>query len=262
MIDMHIHTTISDGDYDSSVIIDYFKKHGGKFIALTDHDVVNKECKNGLIDDNLMSVRGIELTTDYSGGMHILGYGIDDSQVLDIQLKRIKASYVKAMLQLIKRIELELGIELKNIDISKITRHELASILVENGMYNDVTEAYDMVLSYEKYNIKKPLTLLPEMAIKKIHDANGIAILAHPYKNKNITHNTINVLKEIGLDGIECFHPSCTKNEVEQLVLFARNNNLLISGGSDFHSGKLSDLGKNIDYNQLTIIKELEGRFL
>lgn len=262
MIDMHVHTSKSDGTYDSAIIIDYFKNNGGELIVFTDHDVVNKECQNALVDQKLMAVRGIELTTDYPGGMHILGYALDDSEMLDMQLKKIKASYVRAILQLINKAEKELEYKFENININKITRHDLAKILVLNKVCNDRNEAYNTVLSYEKYNIKKPSVLTPEMAIKYIHEANGLAVLAHPYKNGNITFDTIKMLKEIGIDGVECFHPSHNQNDIDQMILFCESNDLLISGGSDFHSGNLSDMGRNIDYSKLTIIKEIHKRWL
>lgn len=262
MIDLHIHTTMSDGDFEASLIIEHFQKNGGGMLAITDHDIINKNCNNSFVEDDLFAVKGIELTADFSGGMHILGYGIEDSVVLETQLKRNRTVYVKAMMKLIKLIKQETGIVLNDIDINKITRHELADILVSEKICSNSEEVYNSVLSYEANKIRKPSVLSPEAAIKGIHDAKGIAILAHPHKNNNISLDTINMLIEMGIDGIECFHPSHTKKEIKEMLEICDENNLLISGGSDFHRGELINIGMNIDYDKLTIIKELERRLL
>lgn len=265
MVDLHIHTTLSDGKYEKRKILEYVEQNEYSTIALTDHDVLNRmddmECFK-----NICTIGGVELSTNYKNGTHILGYGMTDLKAMEQRLKKIASSYVKCMLQFLKIIEKEKGIKLENIDIRKVTRHDLASILVERKICSDSEIAYSTLLSYERNEVKKPCIMTFPEAIDCIHRANGIAILAHPFRNNNIFFNDLSDMIEKGIDGIECFHPSHTKQQIVQSIEFCKKNNLLISGGSDFHSGDLNSIGKignyRLDESSLTIVKEIKNRFM
>lgn len=248
MIDLHIHSTFSDGTCSPETIVIEAKKRGLKAIAVTDHDTIAgvELAQIAGKKHDLEVISGIELSAAYNEReIHILGYGMDYTSpsfleaLEDFATKRIKRN------QLILEALTKQGVYLDFCDVNKqfnqaaiLTRAHFANALLEKGYVKYRQEAFDRYLGDGKPACM-PKQLLPaEACIKLIHEAGGYAILAHPslYKlNKVRMYDLIYTLKGKGLDGIESIYPAYTPTQQKEFLKLCSKLDLLPTGGSDFH---------------------------
>lgn len=256
LIDLHVHSTASDGTLTPSEVVIFAKRIGLKSIALTDHDTVSaiQEALDAAKENNIELIPGIEISCAYhEKEIHIVGLFIDP--LSDILLSRLKELIITRD----KRNEImaekfqNLGIPIEFEDIKKtypdsvITRAHFASYLHKKGYVGSVREAFDRYLSDHGpcYVPRERLDCVE--AIELIHSAGGVAILAHPilYKMGNEQlDKMVGYLHKFSLDGIEAIYSTYTNSDERYIRLLAKKYNLLISGGSDFH-------GSNKPYIQL-----------
>ena len=279
LIDMHVHTCFSDGEYSPDEIINFALLKGIKTIAITDHDTVNglKNIHNNSNDIEI--INGIELSIKVpKGQMHILGYGYDiNNERLNNRLNELrKNSYnqvLSIMWELIKsgiKFELEDIKEIFN-QLGNIGRPNIARVLVKYGIVSSNQEAFDKYLidAYEKVRANGKGILYKE-ALDLINSSGGIAVLAHPKSLKMDEKEFLETLKDLiknGLRGIEVYHPTHSKEDVEYFRKIANDYNLLISGGSDYHGPFVKPdimLGtgknENVKIKELTLVDELHNR--
>jgi hypothetical protein len=242
-IDLHIHTTASDGSFTPSEVVEEAKRQGLSTIAITDHDTVA-----GVADAiergrelGIEVIAGIELTTYYKDKrIDILGYQIDfnNQQLLEV-IDNLQNSREFRARQILNKLS-DLGIDLDFDRLKEISgdtgvgRPHIARLMVEEGYVQGMQEAFDNYLEdggpayVPKYQLK------PEDAIKLIKDAEGLVVLAHP---GIIADNEI-VKKLIacnGIDGIEVYYSKHTEEETNYYLSLAQKNNLIVTGGSDCH---------------------------
>lgn len=254
MIDLHIHSTCSDGTFTPSELIQKIAEIGLSGFSLTDHDTtqgIPKILASGL-PDNTRFIPGIEISCDaLHREIHILGYGIDwKNKKLNDTLNTLREKREIRNLEMIERfqkggypITLE---KLQHHDPNTvITRAHFARVLVEDGICGSTDQAFSKFLGEKcKYYIPKPF-FSPENCIKIILDAGGIPILAHPflYKFSNSElKQLIEDLKEKGLMGIEIYHSSHHTGQIMKLRQWQKEYNLLATGGSDFHGLNKPDI--------------------
>ena len=261
-VDLHIHSNCSDGSDNISELINKIKSSGIEIFALTDHDTIEgcSEMKN-IITDNIKFIQGVELTcqADYIK-CHILGFGCDikNKKLLDLIEKGKK----------LRRIKMETRVEyLKNkwdIELTKeeyawlctrksVVKTHFANILVKRGL------AEDNVSAMKKYldDCKTPNTRFDiKEAIEVLVDAGAIPIWAHPLGGEGERHFTkeeflprLELMKTFGIKGLECYYSRYNKEEINLLKRLAKENGLLMSGGSDYHGNNK----KNIDLAKLNI---------
>lgn len=251
--DLHIHTSASDGDLSPEKIVEKCAELNLRTIGITDHDTVSGvlPAKEAAKKNGITIVPGIELGTNSNGlEIHILGYFIDvKSPVLKQYLVHINEQRMRRTELIVESLARN-GIEI-NLDkiIDKagngtIGRPHIAKAMVEAGVVKTYQAAFndwigDGAPACEKKSVQDPGEL-----IDIIHQSGGVAILAHP--GGAWTREGIRRLKRLGLDGIEVVHPRHTKKTEAMYRNLAFECNLLISGGSDFHSPrrKLNPLGK------------------
>lgn len=247
IVDLHVHSTESDGTFTPDELIIEAKRVGLKAIALTDHDTFSGIEKARLLaeKENIELIPGIELSTNYNGKeIHIVGLYIDTANEKlakeTAEFRECRDNRNVKMIELLQNegfnITLE-ALEAENPDCV-ITRANIARFMLNHGMIKSIQEAFDKYIGDDCkcYVCRHKAT--PMEAVKLIKDANGIAILAHPllyHMNTNQLQILIDELKSVGLDGIEAIYSTHTVGEEQLVKRIAKENNLLISGGSDFH---------------------------
>ena len=274
IIDLHVHSTESDGTLTPEDLVAEAKKAGLAAFALTDHDTCQGVCKAMPLaaSAGIELIPGIELSTDYHGKeVHIVGLYID---IENEQLLKKTAEYRKCrsernalMVEALRKEGLSITMEelvAENPDCV-ITRANIARFLYEHGQIKSVREAFDRYIGDHCKCYVGRLKVASTDAVRLIKEAGGTAILAHPLlyglSNTNL-QKMIDELKPVGLDGLEAIYSTYTTGEEQQMKRLARGNGLLISGGSDFHGSNKPDiaLGRGrghlyIPYSVLETIK-------
>lgn len=274
IIDLHVHSTESDGTLTPEDLVAEAKKVGLAAFALTDHDTCQGVCKAMPLaaSAGIELIPGIELSTDYHGKeVHIVGLYID---IENEQLLKKTAEYRKCrsernalMVEALRKEGLSITMEelvAENPDCV-ITRANIARFLYEHGQIKSVREAFDRYIGDHCKCYVGRLKVASTDAVRLIKEVGGTAILAHPLlyglSNTNL-QKMIDELKPVGLDGLEAIYSTYTTGEEQQMKRLARENGLLISGGSDFHGSNKPDiaLGRGrghlyIPYSVLETIK-------
>lgn len=253
LIDLHTHTCYSDGEFTPNELINLAIKNNIGTLAITDHDTLKGiktiDRKSPIIvDSGIKIINGIELSAKIDKGrMHILGYDFDiNSPILNEKMKEIKDINVNYILSIIEQLKKDYNIfftfdELKKLinTEANLGRPDIARLLIKNGYVKTVKEAFEKYLIdvHNKINTRKKGIDYSE-CIDIILKSNGIPVLAHPKTLELSDKEFLILLKDMikcGLMGIEVFHSSHTKEEMEKYLNIANEYGLLVSGGSDYH---------------------------
>lgn len=276
--DFHIHTNCSDGDYSVIELIDKLKDLGIKEFSITDHDNIASSYIMDKIDlTGLKYIRGVEISAilDNKYKMHLLGYNYDNNnEELKNMLDEINKKRKEKFLEMVDNLNKQNIILPKNeIDelINKypnIGKPHLGALLYKHGYGKDCHNAINVYL--DTMTLKININVNAEEVIKKVHDAKGFVIWAHPKKVErkyNISFDEL--MKELllfGLDGIEVYNSQHSKEDSKRFLKYAKENNIIISGGSDYHGpslkphvnlGVLNITDEVIDKNNITIIERI-----
>lgn len=278
LTDLHCHSIYSDGTCTPEEIIIEAKRIGLSSIALTDHDAIDgiEEFHKAGQKYGIETITGIELAAQHNRfhreEIHIVGLGFDVNSVpLTRLMKQIAIDRDTRNKLLIKEFNHnDINIDITDV-ISKtkkgfISRVHFAEVLMDKKYVKTKSEAFDKYLSTNCSFYPKVDHPLPEKIISTIHEAGGVAVLAHPTLY-SMTHSQIeslvSELKEYGLDGIEVEYTTYTPKQAEFITSLADRYSLLHSGGSDFHGtyklGVYLGIGKGnlkIPYSYWTALKE------
>lgn len=247
MIDLHIHTTASDGEFSPTTIVDKAISANLTHIAITDHDTINglHEAISYAKGKNIIVVPGIELNAKVSKGqMHILGYYIDYTNMEFLNMMKIfengRNERNNKFIEEFKKMGIDISLdEVKKYAIGTVIgKPHFARVLLEKGYIENIEEGFEKFFNQEPLKNIKRKYYSPETIIKLIKSADGIAVLAHPQSLKleeNELEETILQLKDYGLDGLECYHSKQTKEEMEYFRVLAQKHDMLITLGSDYH---------------------------
>lgn len=275
-IDLHMHSTASDGTLTPSELAKAAARAGIQAAALTDHDTVSgvAEFKNTCAELGIEAVSGVEISAKYKTEMHILGLFIDENNPklvkrLD-ELKKTRLNRNAEMLELIQKN----GMNITAADITgqkdggrleNTGRAHIARALVEKGYAKDIQNAFDLYLSKGKSCYVSRKLLSPEDSIRLVKEAGGIAVLAHPYyitKDRDELYDLLVWLKSMGLGGVESWYSEYTEEYRDLCLDMCKRLDLMPTGGSDFHAEnkphiKLGEAcgGLEIPYSLLETIK-------
>lgn len=273
-IDLHVHTTASDGTVTPADVVALAKEASLSAIAITDHDTVlgYEEAAQAGEKLGIEVFPGIELSTKYKSAAHVLGYFIDvDNKELKKELKGIVDD---------RDIRNEKTVALMRQDGISITYDEMkarfgevvgrphfAEILVEYGLAEDSADAFRRYVG-KGMRYWLPRTTIPiERCIELILTAGGIPVLAHPFEYKYEDKSLAELIEHCmaaGLQGIECRHSSHTPGQMAYLELLADEYGLFKTGGSDFHGTVKPDIslgtGKGLVSVPYTWLEKLKER--
>ena len=276
IIDMHTHTNYSDGELSPQELIRLAIDKKIETLAITDHNTIEGlktiDRKSEIIKKSgIRVINGIELSAKSNGGrMHILGYGIDlNSELLNKKMSDLKDISINSVLSIMEQIKRDYRIRFGYDDIKELVnanhnlgRPDLAKLCIKYGYASTVEEAFNKYL-IEAYNKtrKTDNKLQYEECLELIIKSGGIPVLAHPKSLELREKEFLVLLKDMiscGLKGIEVYHSSHTKEEMEYYLEIANKYNLLISGGSDFHGKTVKpDIGLGSGKNNNIKIKKL-----
>jgi hypothetical protein len=261
MVDMHIHTNNSDGQYSTKEIVKKLEILDTEMFSITDHDNIKSctEMKNIDLPKKMKYIPGVEFSS-INGiyNCHILGYNFDYNNTELIKTcENISERRLEKIKRIINHLENERDIEftekeLKNLYKKQtLGRYDVCKILMKKG-YGTKPEIYDNYLTGIK-GIKTHRIEI-ENVTQTIKSANGISILAHPKeieeKYEVDIEEIIKDFIEKGIDGIEVYNTIHTLKDMRRYLLLAKKYNLLITGGSDFHgnSHPEREIGKTLLY--------------
>lgn len=272
MIDLHVHSSASDGTLKPSEVVAYAHKKGLRAIALTDHDTVMgvEEAMNTELPIEV--IPGIELSAGYGiGDIHILGLFVDHKSP---KLLKISEDVIKErdwrnekMVENLAETGIDITIdnlrELSGAD-GVITRAHFARFLVDNNYVKDKAEAFKVYLAEDTPYFVKRQYLTPEECISIILECGGYPVLAHPmlYKiPREELNELIARLKNAGLYGIEAIYSTYSEEEEAYVRELAEKYDLKITGGSDFHGSNKPDIDIGVGKGNLMIGYELLEQF-
>jgi len=243
-VDLHIHSTASDGRLTPAEIIQKAAERGLTFIALADHDTVDGIASAQAAAQafpGLKVIPCVEITTDIpQGEVHVLGYFIDYTDPeLGATLDRFRNSRLRRAQGMVAKLE-NLGIHIdwqRGQEIacgSSMGRPHIAQAMLEKGYITSIKQAFTEYLSRDGSAYVEREKMTPAESVELIVKAKGLPVLAHPL-TINDPETMIVELKTAGLVGIEAYYDGYTAEEINRLVGLADRHNLIATGGSDYH---------------------------
>lgn len=261
-VDLHIHSSCSDGALTPAQLCIMARGKGLRHIALCDHDTLGGlkamqeavQRTNSLLEANppdtetttkpMDFIPAVEMSTGRGGYTHILGYGVPLgpsalSQALEVALQRRRERF-RQMLRCLEKLGISIPRELlPTFECQAPGRAHLARALVQMGRVSTVPQAFGQYLeegkpAYVPYNHMPPLE-----AVGLLRQVGAVPVLAHPCRlsaEGQARLTMIDALRQGGLMGLEVYHPSASRRDIRQLDSFARSQGLLVTGGSDFHA--------------------------
>jgi len=247
-VDLHVHTTASDGVMSPSELVRYAKAKGLQAVAITDHDTI-EGLEEGLSEGQKIGfevIPGIEISAEHSpGSMHLLGFLIDIHHPLLNErlgyLQKARAERNPKIVEKLNRLGIGLGYEevLKVSGGGQVGRPHFAQVLLEKNYVSTFQEAFDRFLKKGAPAYVDKFRFTVKEAIHFINEAKGVAVLAHP---NTLGMNGYSELEKLvlrlideGLKGIEVYYPEHSALEVTQYKTLAERYGLLMTGGTDYH---------------------------
>ena len=243
-VDLHIHSTASDGSLNPADIVRQAAERGLSAIALADHDTVGgivPAIEAAKTFPKLKVLPAIELSTDVpQGEVHVLGYFIDYAdREFQVTLKRMRHSRLHRAQGMIAKLK-NFGIYIDWERVQEIAgtgsmgRPHIAQAMLEKGYITSFKEAFDKYISRDGPAYVEREKMTPVEAVELLLQVNGLPVLAHPFTANN-TEMLIAELKAAGLVGIETYYNGYTADEISRLVSLADKFGLIATGGSDYH---------------------------
>lgn len=280
-IDLHIHSTASDGTFSPKEIVNTALKIAGNenplVIALTDHDTVAgiKEFQKAASKHKkqLTAIPGIEISTNYHGiEIHILGYNINpENKTLLEQLKLYRESRDGRNEKIIEKLKVQ-GFDLSIDELTpakpgeSVGRPHIAKLMMKKKYVFSVQEAFDKYLAEGRNCYVERLMPTPQEAINLIKNSGGIPVLAHLmlYKKLNAAQkeNLVHELKEDGLIGIETYYSTYTPVEQLYVSSLAKQWGLSETGGTDFHGQNKPQISLFQGFGELEIPESILNNFI
>ncbi|ODN29861.1 PHP domain-containing protein [Fervidobacterium thailandense] len=280
LVDLHTHSTASDGTYHPNELVERAKLLGLEVLAITDHDTISafEQLNEKYYDDpKILVVKGVEISAEYvTDSLHILGYNFKDDAMIQRVLKELLDYRNKRNEMILEKMNAH-GFHATMDELRRIARGEaigrphFARLMLEKGYVKSLDEAFEKYLADGGIFFVEKRRLKPAEAIELIKSAGGIAVLAHPYEllrgkpsgenDWDYLENMVKTLVRNGLDGLEVFYSTHTMTQTDDLLRLAKKYGLLVTAGSDYHGGNRPgvSLGMNVPYKLLRPFLERLG---
>ncbi|QJA06347.1 PHP domain-containing protein [Thermosulfurimonas marina] len=273
MIDLHTHSTASDGTYSPAELVHLAVQEGLSALALTDHDTVEGlfEAQAEAQGLGLAFVPGVEISVRFEGPghCHVLGYFVDpESEGLRETLALLQQARSERNLRMVEKLQ-ALGIEITLEELKEragggeIGRPHFAALLVEKGVVRKVEEAFERYLKKGAPAYVPKARLTEEEAFSAIRAAGGLPVLAHPWHlhlSPEALARYVARLKDLGLAGIEAYYTDHTPEFTSLCLELARRFDLVATGGSDFHGHNKPDIKLGRGFGNLRVPEECYRR--
>ena len=289
-IDLHVHSVNSDGTDSTEAIIESSIELQLDAICISDHEYLTKVPQQ----NNIEIIQGVEISVSWDllddnnkfGGTHLLVYFLNEDSPLDKKLLELRQNKIERNYSIIDNLkDFEIYIDKKDLDSleTKVPgRPHIAELMVKKNYVSNISEAFSKYLGNGKIDGIDNHQLNIKEIINLAKQSNSLVFLAHPHtlmSNKlysksdnwvnNKFHNYIQTLKDMDIDGIEVYYPGYSHNTINTLLEVCENQNLLVSGGSDFHGSRkpnnLLGIGYEnspikVPYELLSKMKELHAK--
>jgi predicted metal-dependent phosphoesterase TrpH len=244
LIDLHIHSTTSDGVFTPSEVVHLALEQGLAAIALTDHDTLGgvAEAQRAAVGTRLEVIAGVEVNSEGDwGDLHFLGYYVDpENDFLREQLQAMQDARVGRARKMLEHLR-DMGMTLEWGKVralasgDSVGRPHVGRALLDRGYVKTVQEAFDRFISRDGPAYVPRLRLTPPEVIRAITGAGGVPVIAHPAHSGAAAVEHIPELVEHGLRGVEVYYPHHSPEDIETLLGLCRDYGLIATGGSDFH---------------------------
>ena len=289
-IDLHVHSVNSDGTDSTEAIVESSIELQLEAICISDHEYLTKVPQQ----NNIEIIQGVEISVSWDllddtnkfGGTHLLVYFLNEESPLDKKLHELRKNKIERNYSIIDNLEeFEIYIDKKDLDNleTKVPgRPHIAELMVKKNYVSNISEAFSKYLGNGKIDGIDNHQLGIKEIINLAKQSKSLVFLAHPHtlmSNKlysksdnwidNKFHNYIQTLKDMDIDGIEVYYPGYSHNTINTLLEVCENQNLLVSGGSDFHGSRkpnnLLGIGYEnspikVPYELLSKMKELHAK--
>lgn len=244
MVDLHLHTTVSDGRLAPAELVERVAAAGVRVMAVTDHDTTRAtaDVQHAAAAFGIEAIAGIEITAvEGERDIHILGYFLRDDETFEqflaeqreLRIRRV-ADFARTLAALDMPIDIAPRLEEARLNPGRsLGRPQVALAMIAAGHVASMDEAFDRWLAYGRPAFVARQGPDCEAVIARIHHAGGLASLAHPGKTR--IDGRLPALCDAGLDAIEAYHSDHDVREVERYRVLARRFGVLLTGGSDFH---------------------------
>lgn len=247
VVDLHTHSTMSDGQYTPFNLVHLAKKRGIEVLALTDHDTLSglEEAITAGKTLGVCVLPGVELSAREYHTFHILGYGFSpNAPELTAMCEDMKHRRDERTFRILTYLQ-EKGMHLSVEEVKNaaggdvIGRPHFARVMTDHGFVTNYRDAFNLYLDTDEYHQKVEQDKPPvRQCLETIKAAGGIAVLAHPYQigiDNDALETLVRNLIDYGLDAIECFYPKHTAAQTAFYLYLADKYGLRVTGGSDFH---------------------------
>lgn len=269
MIDLHVHSTFSDGSETPEALAAAAISAGLTAIALTDHDTLRgvPPFLEACAARGLCGIAGVELSAEYvHGTMHILGYLVQPGHVeFEHALESMRDGRGDRNRIILAKLN-ALGLAMTWDEVAAkagedvVGRPHFALVMIDKGYVKTKEEAFDRYLAKGKTAYVDRVRLTPGNSIRLIHAAGGLAVLAHPCTLNHTDAELRRLLThmvEIGLDGLEVYYSEYTPEQHRRYLALAKDYNLIMTGGSDYHGTLNPDIALGRGFGNLKIPDEL-----
>ncbi len=255
MIDLHVHTNMSDGSFSPAEVVRLAAQRSLKAIAITDHDtlagIAEAQAEGSRIGVEVIT--GVEISAQWDAGiLHILGLFVDpDNPELLSVLKYLREGRQARVPKILSKLK-DCGVHITTDEMAREAvggvpgRPHLATIMVRKGIVSEAQEAFDLYLKKGAPAYVEKTKIPPGDALQVIKAAGGLSVLAHPY---SLDEQDAGRIREIirgfvkqGLDGIEAYYPKHTPEQTKAFEEIAAEFNIVVTGGSDFHGASKPEI--------------------
>jgi len=265
MIDLHTHSTFSDGSLTPEQLAELAAKTGLTAVALTDHDSTNGVLRfvAACETQGVRGIPGVEISADVkTGTMHILGYFVDPTQTgLEETLCQIRNGRQVRNQEILAKLN-KLGLELTWNEVAALAGEEVvgrphfAQAMLARGYVSKREAAFDKYLGKGKPAYADRFRLSPADSIAAIRGAGGIAVLSHPSTlelDKGALRKCVVELKECGLKGVEVYYSEHSAEQVSDYLALVDDLGLVATGGSDFHGESNPAIRLGVGFGSLSV---------